>query len=66
MLILNPNADPSNEYGSALQAILNHEGFEAARREITGWPGYAPTPMVALPGLAAHAGLGAIFYKDEG
>jgi len=66
MLILNPNADPSSEYGSALQAILNHEGFEAARREITGWPGYAPTPMVALPGLAAHAGLGAIFYKDEG
>ena len=32
MLIVNPNAGPSTLYGPALQAILNHEGFETARR----------------------------------
>ena len=66
MLITNPNADPAAEYGPALQAILNHEGFEAARREICAWPGYAPTPLVELPGLAGASGLGAVWYKDEG
>ncbi len=65
MLIVNPNAGPSNEYGPALQAILNQDDFEAARREITGWPGYETTPLVSLPGLAAASGLGAIYYKDE-
>lgn len=29
-------------------------------------PGYAATPLVALPGLAATLGLGAVFLKDEG
>ncbi|HYV85387.1 MAG TPA: diaminopropionate ammonia-lyase [Patescibacteria group bacterium] len=28
-------------------------------------PGYAPTPLVALPGLAARLGLGRILLKDE-
>ena len=66
MLIVNPNADPAAEYGPDLQAILDHAGLEAARREISTWPGYAPTPLVSLPGLAAEAGLGAVWYKDEG
>ncbi len=35
----NPNAAPGTRYGPALQAILNAEGFESARREISGWPG---------------------------
>lgn len=30
-----------------------------------GLPGYAPTPLVALPGLAQHLGLGGVFVKDE-
>ncbi|MGH7266267.1 MAG: diaminopropionate ammonia-lyase [Candidatus Rokuibacteriota bacterium] len=28
-------------------------------------PGYAPTPLVALPGLAAELGLGEVWLKDE-
>jgi diaminopropionate ammonia-lyase len=28
-------------------------------------PGYAPTPLVALPGLAAELGLGELLLKDE-
>ena len=29
-------------------------------------PGYAPTPLKALPGLARELGLGAVWVKDEG
>jgi diaminopropionate ammonia-lyase len=65
-LVHNPNADPETLYGPALEAILSDAGFEAARREIASWPGYAPTPLRRLSGLAASAGLGEIWYKDEG
>jgi diaminopropionate ammonia-lyase len=46
-------------------ALLSEEEHEAARREITSWPGYRPTPLVALPGLARAAGVAAVHYKDE-
>ncbi|MEE8454675.1 MAG: diaminopropionate ammonia-lyase, partial [Limibaculum sp.] len=61
----NPNAAPGTPYGPALEAILNAEGFESARREISGWPGYAPTPLHRLSGLAQAAGVAEIWYKDE-
>ncbi len=60
------NAGPAAEYGADQQAVLNADGFHTARQEITSWPGYAPTPLIALPGLAAAAGLGEVWYKDEG
>ena len=62
----NPNAKPGTAYGPALAAILSEAGFEAARREIAAWPGYAPTPLRRLSGLAAAAGLAEVWYKDEG
>ena len=34
--IHNPNAVPGTAYGPGLQEILNAEGFESARREISG------------------------------
>lgn len=64
--VLNPGAGPEAAYGPEQRAILNRAGFEAARREITAWPGYAPTPLVDLPGLAAAAGIDRLWYKDEG
>jgi len=54
----------SNLTGEAL-AVLDPAGVQAAFDEITSWPGYAPTPIVPLPGVAARAGVGAVFYKDE-
>ena len=45
---------------------LTAEGFAAAYREISAWPLYAPSPLRALPGLAAELGLGGLSYKDEG
>ena len=44
---------------------LNAAGYRRARAEITAWPGYAPTPLVALPGVAAQAGVAAVHLKDE-
>jgi diaminopropionate ammonia-lyase len=60
----NPRADRLRPYGE-LGRILSSDGFAVARREIASWPGYAPTPLEARPGLAAALGLGALWYKDE-
>src|SRR5882672_6684852 len=49
----------------ALGGVLTAAGFDAAAAEIASWPGYAPTPLYSLPGLAASLGLGALWYKDE-
>lgn len=64
-LILNPHFDASADYGATQQAVLNDAAFDTARATISAWPGYAPTPLHALPGLAAEAGVAAIHYKDE-
>ena len=45
--------------------MLSLAALAQARAEIGAWPGYAPTPLWNLSGLAAQAGLGAIRYKDE-
>lgn len=37
-----------------------------AAAEIAAWPGFAATPLHDLKGLAATAGLGSVYYKDEG
>jgi diaminopropionate ammonia-lyase len=64
--VAGPNAVSDVGYGQGPEAILHNAGLEAARREITSWPGYAPTPLVSLPGIAAAAGVEALWYKDEG
>src|SRR6185312_9767969 len=38
----------------------------AACGEIRAWPGYQPTPLLPLAGLARSLGLAALHYKDEG
>jgi diaminopropionate ammonia-lyase len=62
-LVLNPRAASRDAVyrGTALTA----DGFAAAEREIAGWPGYAPTPLVALPALARSLGMASLRYKDE-
>jgi diaminopropionate ammonia-lyase len=39
------------------------EDIAAVHRQL---PGYGPTPLLALPGLAAELGLGGLWLKDEG
>lgn len=62
----NQSASRSRPYGEAERRILSREAFDAARAEIASWPGYAPTPLIVLPGLAKALGIGRLHYKDEG
>ncbi len=48
------------------ETILNDAALAVARQEIGTWPGFAPTPLVALPGMAAAVNVAQIHYKDEG
>ena len=62
---LNPGAE-RRPYGAAERAILGGAAFTEAWDTIRAWPGYAPTPLHALPGLAASLGIATLHYKDEG
>lgn len=52
-------------YPEHLKPILSLSAHAEAMQEISEWPGYAPTPLVDLPGLATAAGVAAIHYKHE-
>jgi diaminopropionate ammonia-lyase len=64
-LLPNPLTDRASQYDQARREILCHEAGRRAQAEISTWPGYAPTPLHALPGLARRTGVGTILYKDE-
>lgn len=55
----------SADYGSRQEAVLSAAGIRRACEEIRGWPGYAPTPLRRLDGLAAAVGVDRLWYKDE-
>lgn len=57
-----PAAGP---YPDELKSILNLAGHQEAMVEISGWPGYAETPLADLSSLASAAGVSSIFYKHE-
>ncbi len=64
-LLPNASADRHAPWRAGQDAILNDAALAEARAAISAWPGYAPTPQVALPGLAAALGVAEIHYKDE-
>lgn len=57
----NPLADRSQPLPGVLTRAIRAE----AQAAIRDWPGYAPTPLLDLPGLAGRLGVGQIRYKDE-
>ena len=61
----NPRALPA-VYGPMQARLLNAQALDAAKRVISSWPGYAPTPLYDLPGLAGALNLARLSYKDEG
>jgi diaminopropionate ammonia-lyase len=63
--VANPRAE-RRAYGPAERALLGGAAFSEAWSTIRAWPGYAPTPLYALPTLAAQLGIAALHYKDEG
>ena len=58
-LLLNPR------HGTPGIVVLPAGGFRRARREITAWPDYAPTPLADLPDAARMLDLGVVRIKDE-
>ena len=65
-LFENPRASRSAPYDADGRAqILSLAALDDARRVITSWPGYKVTPLRRLSKLAAAAGVGEIYYKDE-
>jgi diaminopropionate ammonia-lyase len=52
-------------YGVRPRAVLTSAELDAARSEISTWPGYRATPLVPLPGLARKLGLGSVRAKYE-
>ncbi|MCR8547545.1 diaminopropionate ammonia-lyase [Salipiger sp. P9] len=65
-LCLNPLAGKDKPWTAEQDAILSDAGLALARATVSGWPGYAETPLHALPALAAELGIAALSYKDEG
>ena len=64
--LTNPNADSSQTpYGAQREAVMSQRGFQEALDEISSWPGYVPTRLVALPNLARELGVAEVLYKDE-
>jgi diaminopropionate ammonia-lyase len=66
MLLLNTHPDYRSELDPQDLAMLGPEGARAIVRHLAKRETHAPTPLHALPGLAAALGLGAVFVKDEG
>ena len=52
--------------GDAASRVLTAADFADAAAEISGWEGYAPTPLAELDGLAGALGVAGVLYKDEG
>ncbi|MFQ5985339.1 MAG: diaminopropionate ammonia-lyase [Alphaproteobacteria bacterium] len=65
-VFVNPRARRNTPYGPSQAEVVNSHAFAEARAEITSWPGYAPTPLLALDGLAARAGIARLWCKYEG
>ena len=64
--LVNPSLDRARAYGADLQAIQSVAEAQEAMRAISVWTGYAPTPLVPLPALAAGASVGSVHIKHEG
>ncbi len=65
-LFINAQAHPPPDYGPAQKALLNQDAFADVETEVTNLPGYQPTPLIALNGLAMASGVGALWCKHEG
>ncbi|MGA2894158.1 MAG: diaminopropionate ammonia-lyase [Xanthobacteraceae bacterium] len=66
-LFENPHAVRAAPYAlDGREEVLSLASLAEAKREITSWPGYVPTPLRRLSGLAAASDVADIAYKDEG
>lgn len=66
-LVANPKPVRRDRFAAkGRDRTLSLDALAFARAEIMSWPGYRPTELRCLDGLAAAAGVRSIVYKDEG
>ena len=63
--VANAHLDRSQPPPAAAREVMGLHSFRRALDEISQWPGYAPTPLRDMPGLAGRAGVARVLYKDE-
>lgn len=59
-------ANPRADHATPVPGVLTRTVRTEAQAAIRGWAGYAPTPLLDLPGLARRLGVAAVRWKDEG
>ncbi|MEM8951195.1 MAG: diaminopropionate ammonia-lyase [Pseudomonadota bacterium] len=64
-LFINPHAKRFGTWSERQNAVLSQEGFRQAKAVIHNWPGYRPTPLLDLDGLAKSMGVARVWYKNE-
>lgn len=64
--IIYPARAAVSEATTALLACFGPREQERVRGFHRSLPGFAPTPLLALPGLARSLGVAAVYVKDEG
>ncbi len=55
----------NRHHGTPGVVVLPDAGFRRAQEEISSWPGYAATPLLALDDVAKATRVAAVHYKDE-
>lgn len=66
MFLLNQHADYGKPLDPSDADMLGAEGADRIERFLSFRDNYAPTPLCALPALAAELGVGALHLKNEG
>lgn len=66
LAVHNKQSRSGRAYGDEERRVLSLAGFRKAEVEISSWPGYRPTPLIDLSGLARRLDLARVLYKDEG
>jgi diaminopropionate ammonia-lyase len=63
---LAPETPDPERLSATAETVLPNSRRRSAQQQIRNWPGYSPTPLLALPGLAGGLGLSMLWCKDEG
>jgi diaminopropionate ammonia-lyase len=64
--LANPRVERTRAYGEDERGILSVAAGRDALAAIGAWPGYVPTPLRSLAGIARESGVAQVLYKDEG
>ena len=65
-LVATPADRFARPYGAEQVAVMSRADMDEAKRWLTAFDAYAPTPLVSLPSLAGRLGVARLHIKHEG